>query len=252
MAPPCARQHFYAPELLVLQFGMEAIMSLRLISCLALGVSFIAVAADCSRALAQIEFAKATIRFTAAPEPAMAQPVAVPAPSVPVEVRAPAAPIVHHPVRQAAYEEPVMSHPQFQPQMPSRAPSRVSAHAGSAAQMTLSKLPGPAPVQAKPAGLPAQPRGKPFQSVQHDPAVSPYLNLYRTERGGNGLPNYLTLVRPQLDQIQANRQQAAEMQRLRSQVQSLSSGVPGGAPSARMGSSARYMDTAQFYGGMKR
>ena len=60
------------------------------------------------------------------------------------------------------------------------------------------------------------------------------------------------LVRPQLDQIQANRQQAAEMQRLRSQVQNLSSGAPGAGSSARMGSSARYMDTAQFYGGMKR
>ena len=116
----------------------------------------------------------------------------------------------------------------------------------------MGRLPGPAPVQVKPADLPAQPRGKPFQSVQSEPAVSPYLNLYRNERSGNNPLNYLTLVRPQLDQIQANRQQAVEMQRLRSQVQNLSSGDPIGGSSARMGASARYMDTGQFYGGMKR
>jgi hypothetical protein len=239
-------------------------MRFRSVSWLALGVSFVAVAADCSPALAQIEFAKSTIRFTSAPPPAAAKspaptltpPDVVSSRSAAVQIRGPAeipaVPVVRHAVRQAAYEAPVVAQPQVQPQVPSRAPSRVSAHSGSAAQATLSKLPGPVPVQPKPAGLPAQPRGKPFQSVQNDPAVSPYLNLHRTERGGTGLPNYITLVRPQLDQIQANRLQAAEMQRLRSQVQNLSSGAPGAGPSPRMGSSARYMDTAQFYGGMKR
>ena len=34
------------------------------------------------------------------------------------------------------------------------------------------------------------------------PAVSPYLNLYRG--GSRGLPNYYTLVRPQLDQLDTN------------------------------------------------
>jgi hypothetical protein len=46
------------------------------------------------------------------------------------------------------------------------------------------------------------------------PAVSPYLNLYRG--GSRGLPNYYTLVRPQLDQLDTNsreRQAVADLDR---------------------------------------
>lgn len=46
------------------------------------------------------------------------------------------------------------------------------------------------------------------------PTVSPYMNLFR--RGGTGLPNYQTLVRPELQQLQTNGLQQAEISQLRS------------------------------------
>ncbi len=232
---------------------------------------------------AQIEFAKSTIRFKSAQEepsdvvkndvPAqpipLEQPVAVAtyserqatsrvdAPTTPprqvhTSIEVPRAPIVSHPIRQASYEEPVAASPQLRPQLASRAPTRVGVYSGTSAQATLSKLPSPAPLQQKPSGLPAHPRGKPFQAVSSEPAISPYMNLYRSDRDGSAPLNYMTMVRPQLDQIQANRQQAAELQRLRGQLQNLSAGPSGGMQAPRMGSSARYMDTAQFYGKMHR
>lgn len=48
------------------------------------------------------------------------------------------------------------------------------------------------------------------------PSVSPYMNLYR--RGSNGLPNYQTLVRPELQQLQTNALQQSAIADLRSQV----------------------------------
>jgi len=47
------------------------------------------------------------------------------------------------------------------------------------------------------------------------PSVSPYMNLFR--RGSNGLPNYQTLVRPELQQLQTNALQQAEIRDLRAQ-----------------------------------
>lgn len=48
------------------------------------------------------------------------------------------------------------------------------------------------------------------------PSVSPYMNLFR--QGSNGLPNYQTLVRPELQQLQTNALQKSEIADLRSQV----------------------------------
>jgi hypothetical protein len=63
-------------------------------------------------------------------------------------------------------------------------------------------------------------------------------------------------VRPQVEQIEANRRQQRDLQQLSGQLQGLSatvvrpqyqtSGLPG------TGTPARYMDTAQFYGGLRR
>jgi hypothetical protein len=91
--------------------------------------------------------------------------------------------------------------------------------------------------------------------VYREPTVSPYLNLHREEATTDGAPNYFAFVRPQLDQIEANRTQQREMQQLRGQLQSSATvvgpqyrttGLPG------TGTPARYMDTAQFYGGWRR
>jgi hypothetical protein len=94
---------------------------------------------------------------------------------------------------------------------------------------------------------------KPFQTVYREPTVSPYLNLYRDESTNEGAPNYFAFVRPQMEQIEANRAQQREIQQLRGQVHGSSStmaGPPSGMPGT--GTPARFMDTAQFYGGFRR
>lgn len=50
------------------------------------------------------------------------------------------------------------------------------------------------------------------------PTVSPYMNLFR--QGNNGLPNYQTLVRPELQQQRVNTYQQGEIGQLRSQIAS--------------------------------
>jgi hypothetical protein len=97
---------------------------------------------------------------------------------------------------------------------------------------------------------------KPFETVYREPTVSPYLNLYRAEDESESAPNYFAFVRPQLDQIEANRRQQREIQQLRGQVQGISTTIAGpqygrSAPPAT-GTRSRYMDTAQFYGGWRR
>jgi hypothetical protein len=63
----------------------------------------------------------------------------------------------------------------------------------------------------------------------------------------------LTLVRPQLQQLQTNRHQQRELLHLQGQVQGMSVvGAPSQYEASRgMASPARYMDTAQFYGGRR-
>jgi hypothetical protein len=64
----------------------------------------------------------------------------------------------------------------------------------------------------------SQRTSKPFSSYNSSssPAVSPYLNLFRTDLNGGGNFNYSTLVQPQLQQQQLNQQlerQAAQNNR---------------------------------------
>jgi hypothetical protein len=57
---------------------------------------------------------------------------------------------------------------------------------------------------------PSLPAQKPFANATHRPTVSPYLNLMREDFSDETVPNYHTLVRPQLEQIQF---QQAQQQR---------------------------------------
>ncbi|MEN1681815.1 MAG: hypothetical protein AAGJ46_19720 [Planctomycetota bacterium] len=77
------------------------------------------------------------------------------------------------------------------------------------------------------------PRSKPFSSIQRRPSVSPYLGLFNTsfDDQADALA-YQTIVRPQLRQQQANRQQAQfnqrmqqEAFRLNSRLQSIQAGA---------------------------
>lgn len=96
---------------------------------------------------------------------------------------------------------------------------------------------------------------KPFEQVDRDPTISPYLNLDRDDDEQQIVPNYFTFVRPQMEQMETNRLQQRKIQQLQGQVQGMTtSGVaPQGATyrSPGTGSSARFMDTAQFYGGVR-
>jgi hypothetical protein len=133
-------------------------------------------------------------------------------------------------------------------------PSLVNVYASANAQATLSRMPRPMTVTPRPKAPPApavRQRGKPFQAVPSQPAISPYLNMYRRDVDANNLPNYFAFVRPQMEQQEANRQQAAELQKLRGQLQSLSA-TSGPPNSANMAAHARYMDTGQYFGGVKR
>ena len=127
-------------------------------------------------------------------------------------------------------------------------------YGGYAARATLSRLPRRAPLQSSSAQS-MHGEMKPFNAVPREPTVSPYLNLYRNEGESEGAPNYHAFVRPQLEQIEANRVQQRELQQLRGQVQRMSMGAAGSAYTptrTTRGVPARYMDTAQFYRGLRR
>jgi hypothetical protein len=155
-----------------------------------------------------------------------------------------------HSVRATNYSSPPIV--EVQPKMHSR--PLINPYATSAGQSAMSKMPRPMPVQSIPNAQQSRTRGKPFTAMQSEPTISPYMNLYRNDPSGqNQLLNYYTLVRPQLDQIDANKKQAADMQKLRNQVlnatqhPSQGQGATSDPSEDGMTVSAHYMDTAQFY-----
>jgi hypothetical protein len=85
------------------------------------------------------------------------------------------------------------------------------------------------------------------------PTISPYMNLLRTNVGP--LPNYYSLVRPQLNQLEFNRQQvatqaqqAASLRLLEKEGQKSQAATPTGKGSWFMTSGrAGYMNTSRFY-----
>src|SRR5207253_965344 len=77
----------------------------------------------------------------------------------------------------------------------------------AASQSTLSQMPGPVPVHTALQMQPNRRGGKPFQSVQSQPTISPYLYLNAGTSNANAMTNYFAFVRPQLDQMEASRQQ---------------------------------------------
>lgn len=246
----------------------------RSVACVLLGS--IAILGMLQRpARAQAEPATSTIRLASASEaagsadrepPSQAWPrrdseltfeqLRAAAPSNAARTSAPANQTPHHQsgVQQAGYVESQATKPLVDVSGFNRSRSLAGVYPSASAQATLNKLPRPAPVQqtaTAPAAQPTHQRGKPFQAMQTEPELSPYLNLYRTNLNPNMMPNYFALVRPQFEQQELNRKQTAEIQKLQRQLQSNQSAVattpysPGS--SAGMSASARYMDTGQFY-----
>jgi hypothetical protein len=137
----------------------------------------------------------------------------------------------------------------------SQTPRPASFRGGTSARQTMSQFPHRAAIRSNPRHATHR-QPKPFESAEHEPTLSPYLNLDRDEDDTQGVPNYLAFVRPQLEQIQTNRTQQREIQQLRGQLQNMSTNASGPpafetSRSARVASSARFMDTAQFYGGIR-
>jgi hypothetical protein len=130
-----------------------------------------------------------------------------------------------------------------------------SFYGGNSSRQAMSQFPRRAAIQSNPQRATRR-QPKPFETAEHEPTISPYLNLDRDENDPQDIPNYLTMVLPQLQQMQTNRIQQREIQQLRGQLQNMSPNAGAGPVqevglSPRMGSSARFMDTAQFYGGMR-
>jgi hypothetical protein len=57
-----------------------------------------------------------------------------------------------------------------------------------------------------------------YDNIYNRPTVSPYLNLLNPGAAFNSVPNYFTLVKPQLEQRAALNQQQSEISRLNRQV----------------------------------
>jgi hypothetical protein len=110
----------------------------------------------------------------------------------------------------------------------------------------------PAPVQSAPRLQANRRGGKPFQAIQMQPTVSPYLYLNAGSNTSNQMTNYFAFVRPQMEQMEAGRQQQREIQQLRTQVQKMSANGTGAQSSPNTNAAAHYMDTAQFYRGLQR
>lgn len=93
------------------------------------------------------------------------------------------------------------------------------------------------------------PTAKPFKDVQRRPTVSPYLNLVRDDV--DAAANYQTLVRPQIEQMEFNRQQEVQLQRLDRQFQQFrqESAYPiGGSQDIRpTGHVTQFMNRSHYY-----
>lgn len=131
----------------------------------------------------------------------------------------------------------------------------VSFSGGQSARQTMSQFPRRAAILPNPRRATGR-QPKPFETAEHEPTISPYLHLDRDDEKSEGLPNYLTLVLPQIEQMQTNRLQQREIQQLRGQIQTMTANA-GATPvvelnrSTGMKASSRFMDTAQFYGGSR-
>jgi hypothetical protein len=99
------------------------------------------------------------------------------------------------------------------------------------------------------------------------PTVSPYLNLFQNNRDGRGfnsaVPNYYSLVRPQLQQLQTNQnqqrtiqQQANTIGQLQGNVQLLQQAVESGQSNVltghgswfgNPGQQSRFLNTSSYY-----
>jgi hypothetical protein len=147
-------------------------------------------------------------------------------------------------VRQVAFIEPVTA------PVTNQARQALDFYGGYTARATLNQMPRRSAIRPATTGQ-MQHNGKPFQNATTGTTVSPYLNLFRDDdRDTDASPSYYAFVRPQLDQQEAAQRQQRELDRMQRQGQAVPAASGGQYQST--GGPARYMDTAQFYGGWRR
>ncbi|MCC7476044.1 MAG: hypothetical protein IT425_11665 [Pirellulales bacterium] len=92
---------------------------------------------------------------------------------------------------------------------------------------------------------------KPFSSVTSQPTVSPYMNLFRVDLNGNNNFNYSTLVRPQLQQQQVNRQVEMQNQQNNRRIQAIAAqanyNVEGSKDQAPTGHQTAFGYTGRYF-----
>lgn len=92
---------------------------------------------------------------------------------------------------------------------------------------------------------------KPYANVERRPTVSPYLNLVRDDGDTSDVPNYQSLVRPQIEQSRTNRRQRQRLQKLGRQVRQLqTSKSPSTGETDQVretGHAVRFMNLLHYY-----
>ncbi len=96
---------------------------------------------------------------------------------------------------------------------------------------------------------------KPFQHIQQQPTLSPYLSLDLVPESATSVPNYHAFVLPQIQQRAANESHTRELQRMRQQMRGatrrgiVSRNSNGGVPTT--GSSEQFMNLGSYFPGMR-
>jgi len=92
---------------------------------------------------------------------------------------------------------------------------------------------------------------KPFSQYRAAPAVSPYMNLFRDDTNFGRVDNYNTLVRPMVEQRNANLQVGGAIRGLERKTQTQGSAIRqlgGRAPAAP---TQRFMNYQGYFGGSR-
>ena len=97
--------------------------------------------------------------------------------------------------------------------------------------------------------------GKPFEQLQREPVLSPYLSLDLVNDDGTGLPNYYAFYKPQRDQQQKLLSQEARIRKLQQQLRvagatrTISQDPVVGMPTT--GNSSQFMNLGNYYPGLR-
>ena len=114
-----------------------------------------------------------------------------------------------------------------------------------------SQLVSPAPRQSASFGVGSGSSTKPFSVLSSQPAVSPYLNLFRESFDGSDDLNYQTLVRPQLQQQSFNRQVEQQAMALNRQITAMGAknayNMTGNQGAMPTGHTATFQYRSHFY-----